>query len=69
MVKLEQNPDYSARSPVVIWRSRPVAKSAYYYYTLYALAISQDRQIDQNTSGRFTLKTNLALSFIDSYLI
>ena len=28
MVKLEQNPDYSARSPVVIWRSRPIAKSA-----------------------------------------
>ena len=30
MVKLEQNPGYSARPPVVIWRSRPVAKSAYY---------------------------------------
>ena len=28
MVKLEQNPDYSARLHVVISRSRPVAKSA-----------------------------------------
>ena len=45
--------------PTVTW---------FYYYTLYAHAISQEsgRQIDQNTSGRFTLKTNLALSFIDS---
>ena len=24
----EENPDYSARPPVVIWRSHPVAKSA-----------------------------------------
>ena len=29
MVKLEQNPDYSACPHVVIWCSRPVAKSAY----------------------------------------
>ena len=28
MVKLEQNPGYSARPPVVIWRSLPVTKSA-----------------------------------------
>ena len=27
---LEQNPDYSARFPVVIQRSRPVALSDYY---------------------------------------
>ena len=29
MVELDQNPGYSARPAVVIWRSRPVAKSAY----------------------------------------
>ena len=29
MVKLEQNPDYSGRPPVVIWRSRPVSESAH----------------------------------------
>ena len=28
MVKLEQNPDYLARPPVVIWHFRPDAKSA-----------------------------------------
>ena len=32
MVKLEQNPGYFARPVVVIRRSRPVAKSAYYCY-------------------------------------
>ena len=31
MVNLEQNPDYSARPHVVIWHSRPVAKSATYW--------------------------------------
>lgn len=28
MVKLEQNPAYSVRSPVVVWRSCPVGKPA-----------------------------------------
>lgn len=31
MVKLEQNLDYSVRPPVIIWSSRPFAKSAYYW--------------------------------------
>ena len=31
MVKLKQNPDYSAHPPVLKWRSRPVAKSAHQF--------------------------------------
>ena len=46
MVKLQQNQECSARSPVVIWRSWPVAKSAYYSkrnpFEKYALDFNGD---------------------------
>jgi len=37
MVKLEQNPDYSARPNVVSWRCRRVTKSAFYIYSYFNL--------------------------------
>ena len=32
ILKLEQNPDYSAHPPIITWHSRPVGKAAYYLH-------------------------------------
>ena len=64
MFKLEQNPDYSERPPVVIWRSRPVAKSAHWqrWTTKEELSVRTTQSQRQPQTDAVTINTEGDLS-------
>ena len=64
MFKLEQNPDYSERPPVVIWRSRPVAKSAHWqrWITKKELSVRTTQSQRQPQTDAVTINTEGDLS-------
>ena len=63
MFKLEQNPDYSERPPV-IWRSRPVAKSAHWqrWTTKKELSVRTTQSQRQPQTDAVTINTEGDLS-------
>ena len=64
MFKLEQNPDYSERPPVVIWRSRLVAKSAHWqrWTTKKELSVRTTQSQRQPQTDAVTINTEGDLS-------